>query len=390
MSTGNVVMKQTMRFQTRFGRPPSWRIVAPGRVNLIGEHTDYQEGLVLPAATSQAITILCAPLPDARAEIVSEALDASDSFDTTRPRPSHSWSDYARGVVVEFRALTGEAPGFQALLGGNLPPGSGLSSSAALAVGICLVLESVSRTRLAPEDRAMVAHRAETRFVGVPSGIMDPFACALCRRDSAMLLDCRSRAVSHRDVPRELGRWVVVHSGIPRGLRESAYAERRAECERAVEAARTRFPEIRTLRDLRNEQLPVIEQLLEAAPFRRARHVVRENERVRGMIRALEERNRDAAGALLLASHRSLRDDFEVSLPELDTLVEISVEEGAAGARLMGAGFGGCTIHLVPPAAGEDWSDRVIQRYRERCGVQASSYPVDLSDGARTTRIEGR
>lgn len=378
----------TERFRRHFGRDPAIVANAPGRINLIGEHTDHQQGLVLPAAVDLYVHVAAAPRSDDSIVAWSERRGAARPWSTTRPLESpladnDDWATILRGVTAcFFEPIAPESPprGLDVLVAGTLPLGAGLSSSAALGVAYTSILERATDHPLPPLERARLAHRAETEAVGVPCGIMDPFAVVHGRRDCALELDCRSETFTTHSVPRDLGRWIAVHSGIERDLRSNdRFAERTRECRAALDALRS-IPGIESLRDVDASHLP---QLSESPTLeRRARHVVRENERVGAMVAALAAHDTTRVGALLDASHASLRDDFDVSLPAIDDLVALAREEGALGSRLMGGGFGGCTLNLVPHAAVDSWIDTVTSRYREHTGHDATAFPVWIVDGA--------
>src|SRR5579862_7792411 len=304
---------------------------APGRVNLIGDHTDYQAGLCLPIAIDRDVLVGFRPRADDRVRVRSLDLDASVELPTADEVAP--WARAVAATLAVLAARTGRVvPGFDAAITSTVPIGSGLSSSAAFEVALAIAATTVAEVALAPGDLALAAQEIEQRASGVPCGVMDQLASVAGRRDHALLLDCRSLAITPVRIPADLG-VLVVHSGIERRLEGSAYAERRAACEAA--AARVG---VAALRDATIEQV---------ADDPIARHVVSENARVRAFVDALAADDATTAGALMLASHRSLRDDFHVSTPGLDLLVDLSVDAGALGARLTGAGFGGCIVALA-------------------------------------------
>ena len=327
---------------------------APGRVNLIGDHTDYNEGFVLPLAIQLECVVRARPRPD----------------DEVRVRSTHAGADpepYVRGVV---RALAerGRPPvGMDAVVSSSVPVGAGLSSSAALEVALALALCDVAAFELPPLELALACQHAEHLATGVPSGIMDQLASISGRAGSALLIDCRTLAVEAVPIPSSLAVGVV-HSGLSRTLGDTAYTERRSACEETA-----RRLGLRALRDATLDQV---------ADEPRARHVVSENARVLEAARALARGDADTLGRLLRASHASLRDDYEVSTPELDELVAALEEAGALGARLTGAGFGGCVVAL----AAADRVDRVLAdaaaRYRDGTGLEPTAWVCVAVDGA--------
>ena len=343
---------------------------APGRVNLIGDHTDYQGGLCLPIAIDRDVLIGFRPRADGRVRVRSLDLDATVDFGISTDEPP-GVEPWAR-PIVETVAVLGErstAPivGFDAAVSSTVPIGSGLSSSAAFEVALALVTAAVSDLDLAPVNLALVAQEVEFRATGVPCGVMDQLASVSGKADHALLVDCRTLTIRPVPMPPAVG-VLVVHSGIERQLAGSAYAQRRAACEAA--AARLG---IATLRDAALE---------EVAEDPIARHVVTENARVDAFADALTDGDMTAAGALMLASHHSLRDDFEVSTPELDRLVELAVDAGAFGARLTGAGFGGCIVALVERAALDAVAVAITGRYRAESGREPNAFAVSAVDGA--------
>jgi len=351
---------------------------APGRVNLIGEHTDYSGGLVLPIATQLGIRLdvtglaaqisLASPRFGAAAELQPDGSGA----------PAQGWARYAQAVAAEL-ADAGRPPvGLEGTLHSDLPAGAGLSSSAALEVAIALALCAVAGFELPPLELARVCQRAEQRAVGVPCGILDQAACLLGREGSALLLDCAT--LEHRlvAVPPEAA-LLVVDSGVQRSLEHTAYAQRRRELERALAAVDAGRSTAATLDDLAR---------LDGVSQRRLRHVVTENDRVRRLAAALERSDLAGAGRLLDESHASLRDDYEVSLPELDLLAELAVSAGAYGARLLGAGFGGTVLALADASEAPGVARRVEDAYRARAGRGGRALIVRASGGARVGRLQ--
>lgn len=350
---------------------------APGRVNLIGDHTDYNDGFVLPLAIDRDCLVAFAARDDERVRVRSldvpddagvVDLDAAGGDDPAGVDPA--WGRFAAGAVGAVGALTGRgsAPaGMDAAVSSTVPLGSGLSSSSALSVALTLALGAVAGLQLDARQAARVALEAEVRATGVPGGLMDQLTAMFGQHGHALLVDCRALAVEPIPLP-DAYAVLVVHSGVPRTLAGSAYGERRRACE-AV-AARLGLSALRdaTPEQARDEPL--------------ARHVVSENRRVLEFAAALRSGDFEALGPLLLASHASLRDDYEVSTPELDLAVELLVEHGAIGARLTGAGFGGCAVALVDRSRVGDAAAKTVARYRAETGLDAVAFMVDAVDGA--------
>jgi galactokinase len=326
--------KAARAYREQFGEEPALVASAPGRVNLIGEHTDYNGGFVLPCAIDRRIAVAIGP---------GEGALYSADFDQTRQidEKDSSWADYPRGVAWAMGEAGHEIGGFRAAFAGDVPLGSGLSSSAAIEAATALALDAFFGLRVGRTDLAIICQRAENDYVGVGSGIMDQYASLLCEAGAALLIDCRS--LEAESVPLDLQAaslaLVVCDTRVERGLADTGYNDRRATCERAA-----RMLGVEELRDATEGDL----DLLSGAELKRARHVVSENARVLEAVRALRDWDFEEFGRLMYASHASLRDDYEVSTPELDTFVKAAEQHDARGARLTGAGFGGCAIALVP------------------------------------------
>ena len=347
---------------------------APGRVNLMGDHTDYYEGFVLPLAIELECVVAATPRDDARIRLRSldvpedeATIDVAADGSDEPARVTPDWGRYAAGVVRALAERGVTAPGLEGVLSSTVPSGSGLSSSAAFEVSCALALCDAAGTTLPPAELALACQAAEQAATGVPSGIMDQLSSIAGRAGHALLIDCRTLAIEHVPLPPELA-VLIVHSGIPRTLEGSAYAERRAAGE-AI-AGRLGVPTLRdaTLADVRD--LPL------------ARHVVSENERVHATADALATADLTALRELFAASHASLRDDYEVSTPELDLLVEALVEAGAIGARLTGAGFGGAVAALCERERVDGVADAATTRYREATGNEPTAFISAAVDGA--------
>ena len=378
-------------FESRFGRPPMAVSAAPGRVNLIGEHLDYNEGHVLPVAVDRSVMVAFAPRRDRRVRLYSLDFEQETSFDLQDDERDRGapWSDYVRGVSWALREAGHHLSGLDAALQGDVPIGAGLSSSAALEVAALGAFEASSGLRLDRRELALLGQRAENDFVGVSCGVMDQMAATLGRVRHALLIDCRSLEYDIVPVPLEAPapagiRLVVADSGVRRALLNSEYNVRRDECRRAMELLTRAIADrpIAALRDVRPEDLARHGDGLPPELLKRARHVVAEEERVLLSVEALRRGDVEAFGEVLDASHRSLRDDFEVSSPELDLLVNLArAQPGVLGARLTGAGFGGCTVNLVRAGALDAFRRHVVERYRSETGGDGRMYVCRASDG---------
>ncbi len=359
----------------------SMRLVrAPGRVNLIGEHTDYNDGFVLPAAIDLQAWIGYVPTDDRRVELELE--DGSrDGFELDRPdEVPGGWIRRLAGMAWALAEQEVPLHGLRGVLFSEIPIGAGLSSSAAVEVAMAWALTD-DRPPMEPMAVARAAQRSENGFVGVRSGIMDPFASAFGRRDSALLLDCRS--YEHRAIPLPVDRYAIVacDTRAPHRLEASEYNARRQQCEAAVAAVARMHPEVRSLRDVTASMLAEAE--IHPLIRRRAEHVIDENERVELAVDALEAGEVLALGRLFAESHASLRDLYEVSSPDLDALVEIATAvPGVVAARMTGAGFGGCTVNVVERGAVERLRSAILREYPARTGRDAAVYAVEVVDGA--------
>ncbi len=333
---------------------------APGRVNLIGEHTDYNDGLVLPAALDLECRVTAAPSASGRLTARSAAFEGERSWTLGRFERRGDWSDYVAGVAAELGRLGVAVPAADLVIDSTVPIGAGLSSSAALEVAVGLALASLAATPITPLDLALACQRAENDFVGLRCGIMDQFVAVLGRQGHALLIDCRS--LDHRLVALPRGvELVLVDTGVKHHLAASEYNERRSQCEQAASRLGS------SLRDAAPDRV----ETLPKPARRRARHVVSENQRVERFVAACEAGRLEEAGALMYASHASLRDDYQVSCPELDFLVEGARGlPGVLGARLTGGGFGGSTVNLVRSACVEEFRGRIAAAYRARFGVE--------------------
>jgi galactokinase len=362
---------------------------APGRVNLIGEHTDYNDGFVLPVAIDREVRALGQRRPDDRVVVYSANFRRRVSFelDALGRSERQTWINYPQGVADALQRVGYHLPGMNVLLWGNIPPGGGMSSSAAVEIACMLVFEQLAGLRLEPREEVLLAQRAENLFVGVQTGIMDQFISRLGRRGHALLIDCRS--LEYEPVAMELPGIVlgVVHSGVPRGLAGSAYNERRAECAAGVRLLRQYLPEIRALRDVQPEDFARLAERLPEPIRRRCRHVVSENGRVARAAAALRAGDTDRLGVLFAASQDSLRDDYEVSLPEIDALVQIARAHGSLASRMTGGGFGGCTVNLVPEAAWEGFVRGVAADYPARTRRKPVIFRCRVVDGASLEQV---
>jgi galactokinase len=365
---------------------------APGRVNLIGEHTDYNDGFVLPAAISREIRILLKPSGDRRVEIELQETGEQAAFDLDAiSEPAGGWVDYVAGVAQALIQDGREVGGFRGVLSSDLPTSAGLSSSAALELAGAWALLSAAGAQGVGDangpgierlELAQLCQRAENVYVGVNSGLMDQFAASCGVAGHALLLDCRSLAYEAVPIPADIA-LVVIDTGSRRRLLGSEYNERRTQCERGVAILAGRGEPVRALRDATVDMLDRAAAELGDVTYRRCRHVVEENSRTLAAADALRTGDRRTLGALFSASHASLRDLYGVSSGELDAAVEIaSATPGVIGARLTGAGFGGCTVNLVENDAVETLAKAIESEYPARTSLTPRIYRVDAAEGA--------
>jgi len=376
-------------FQARFGTAANiYR--APGRVNLIGEHTDYNDGFVLPAAIEFYCWVAAAARKDGKVAIYSENFNETveASLDSLTPLGKKHWSNYPLGVAWVLRQAGKPLTGANLYIAGEVPLGAGLSSSAAIEVAVGLALVSVSGLAVDRAELAQLCQKAENEFVGARVGIMDQFVSCHGRASHALMLDCRSLEYELVKLPANV-QLVMCNTMVKHELASGEYNARRAECEEGVRNLRTAFPEVRALRDVTLTQLEAHRQKLTPKVFARCRHVITENERVKSAVKTLHRGDSKALGALLQDSHRSLRDDYEVSCKELDLMVEIAMAQpGLIGARMTGGGFGGCTVNLVESAAVSNFKRDVAEEYSSKTGLTPEIYVSPASEGAQQLALE--
>jgi galactokinase len=376
----NVIREQ---FEQHYGIHPRLIVRAPGRVNLIGEHTDYNDGFVCPVAIDRATYVAARPRDDDRVEVFAADLGEKDVFSLANIDHSveHPWSNYVRGVVKGLQIADHPLGGANLMIMSDVPRGAGLSSSAALEVATGYAFQVLNRLNLLGEELALLAQGAENNFVGVQCGIMDQLISAMGQADHALVIDCRD--LTFQPVPLPSGVNIVVcDSNIRHQHSESGYNDRRLQCEEAVRLLKQKLPKIRALRDVTIEDLAQYGSLLPPVVLARARHVVSENERVLEARDALLNGDVARFGELMDASHVSMRDDYEITVPDIDTLVKIAQRQpGCYGSRMTGGGFGGCTVSLVETQAVEQFTEAVSSAYQDATGREATVYVCRAVDG---------
>jgi galactokinase len=391
MKTESAVLEEVRaKFTERFHQPPAGVARAPGRVNLIGEHTDFNDGWVFPAAIERAVYLAFAPLAEPKLEITG--LDISESISLPLPSPAReaagqsgafpAWARYGAGVAWVLGRSGYSVSGMRGVFASTVPIGSGLSSSAALEVAFAVAFQSLGGWSASRMDLARACQQAEHAFTGVRCGLMDQFASLHGKQGSALLLDCRS--LEFEEVPLPGGAALVIADTCVRHkLDEGGYNLRREQCEQAVAVLSRAYPQVRALRDVTPEMLRAEEGRLPREALMRARHVVSEDARTVRMADLLRRGDLAGAGALMNESHASLRDLYQVSIPELDIMVEAARSlPGCFGARLTGAGFGGCTIQLVEREQAEAFTALLAEEYFRATGIQPAMLPGRPGAGA--------
>jgi galactokinase len=366
-------------------------VKAPGRVNLIGEHTDYNDGFVLPVAVDREIIMAASPRDDDEVNLYAVDLDASSRFSLKNiEKDSHeSWSNYIRGVLLLLSERGLPVRGMNAAFSGDVPFAAGMSSSAALELASGMMAKTIGGFDIDMVDLIKVAQAAENNFVGVNCGIMDQFISGLGKKGHALFLDCRSLDYELVPLPpTDKYKIVIANTMVKRGLVDSAYNERRSQCEAGVEILSAYLPDITALRDVSLTDFAKYKEHLPQVVAKRCEHVVAENERVLASVEALRAGDIAGFGRLMRASHESLRDLYEVSCKELDIMVEAAWEvTGTCGARMTGAGFGGCTVNLVEADAIHDFVGIVQDVYEKKTGITPEFYVCEAEDGAKRLEL---
>lgn len=377
-------------FRNQFSKQPACLIRAPGRVNLIGEHTDYNGGFVLPVAIEREIWLACSPQEGGTVTIYAATMSQMRTFslEAIQRDAACRWINYPQGVAAILQSEGFKLRGMEAVVMGDVPVGAGLSSSAAFEVAVALAFCAVSEIEVDRTRLARLCQRAENEFVGVNCGIMDQYVSLHARSGRAVFIDCKS--LQHRliSIDTERYRIVISDTGVKRELAGSEYNVRRRQCEEAVEILRKHVPGATCLRDISAEILAAHMNEMPEVVRRRARHVVSENERVLQSLGALEAGDMVAFGKLLNESHESLRADYEVSCRELDAMVEAARSmPGCLGSRLTGAGFGGATVSLVKAEEADEFCKGLTARYKEATGLEARIIVSAAADGASVMRL---
>lgn len=377
-------------FSAHFQQSPQVIAKAPGRINLLGEHTDYNEGFVLPASIDKAVWMAAGKREDGRFRFF--AVDLNENFESengkTEFQNTQTWANYLLGVISEARADGGLIGGLDIAFSSDIPIGAGLSSSAALESATLAVINELYHLQLSKMQIVRLAQRGENRFVGMNCGIMDMYASVYGEEDHFLRIDCRSLEHAYFPFNAPEHTLVLCDSRVKHALVESEYNIRRAECEAGCRVLQSFDPGIRSLRDVTSEFLQKHEAALEPQVFKRCHYVVKENERVVKACKALQESDFSTLGQLMLETHKGLMEEYEVSCPEIDFLVERARGmDGVLGARIMGGGFGGCTLNLLETRALKQFSEEIKGVYFEKTGKTMAIYPVKIADGLEVFKV---
>jgi len=389
MSLKKLVNHTAQGFLEKYGHEPQWVVAAPGRVNVIGEHTDYNDGFVLPMAIDRYTVIAAAPAKSTSPRIQiasgaqSEIVKVSLRGEVTKGKPA--WANYVRGVIAGFQRLKAKIPSLDLLIESTVPLGGGLSSSAALEVATATLLEQVSGKLLDPVQKALLCQKAEHEFAGMPCGIMDQFISVMGQAGHLLLLDCRSRETQLVPLTDKKLSLLIVNTNVKHELTGGGYAKRREQCYAAAKALG-----VPSLRTATRKMLTAAKAQLDPVVFRRARHVIGEIDRTTKAVRAIKSGNWAKVGELMYASHAALRDDYEVSCAELDAVVEIAAnigsKGGVIGCRMTGGGFGGCAVALVETAKVKAISATIAKEYRQRTRIKPTLFVSRPAAGAQVVK----
>ncbi|OHD63511.1 MAG: galactokinase [Spirochaetes bacterium GWF1_41_5] len=374
------------KYRDIFGSGNTRLFHSPGRVNIIGEHIDYNGGQVLPAALSLGTYAAAALRTDNIIRIASLNMKEKKTFSPAalEYKKEDGWANYLKGVMLYLKNRGCPLPGMNILIYGDLPHSSGLSSSASVELLTGIIVSRLSDFNIDNRDLALLAHEVENKYIGVNCGIMDQYVIALGKKNQLLLIDCGN--IRHKYIPFSAGKYafIIINSNKKRGLADSAYNERRSTCEKAVRKFQTMYPTVKFLCELTPSQIEAGYDILTDEERRRAEHVVFECQRVKESVKLLKYNDFYMFGKKLNESHDSLRDNYEVSCSELDTIVDESRKiKGVLGVRMTGAGFGGCVVALIEKCFAEEFSRKVGETYSKKTGLKADFYNTEISDGAR-------
>lgn len=380
-----LVLKTREKFREFYGRFPRWIVAAPGRVNIIGEHTDYNGGFVFPMGIERYTILAADNATDTSSDKVSVRCmrfnETSNIKLSSIVRGEPKWSNYIRGVILGYQQKGISVPPLDVMMNSSVPLGGGLSSSAALEVATGTLIEAATDKHISLKDKALIGQQAEHVFAGVPCGIMDQFISAMARKDSIMLLDCRSYETHWTTISDQGVAFLIINSNVKHQLASGEYGKRRTECEQAA-----KILNVDLLRDATIEMLESAKSKMNNIYYRRAKHVITENKRTIEAAAALEKSQLEEAGRLMFESHQSLKNDFEVSCSELDCIVNIAkkigTDGGVYGCRMTGGGFGGCAIALVKTNFIPQITEAIEKEYKTKTGLNCTIFSTRPAEGA--------
>ncbi len=381
----------TKKFKEYFNTNPTLSVRAPGRINLIGEHTDYNNGFVLPAAIDKAIYFAISPRNDQKCVVYAYDLDDLYEFSLDNLQKSEKgWANFLIGVLAEITSKGKQInTGFNVVFGGDVPLGAGLSSSAAVESGIGFALNELYNLEFSKLDLALIAQQAEHKYAGVNCGIMDMFASIHGKENAVIKLDCQDLSFEYFPFDFPDYTLVLCNTGVKHNLGDSEYNQRRAECEEGIKILQSAFPQVDSLRDVTMQMLSSQADKLSPIVYKRCKYVVEEIERVSIACKALENGDLSIFGQKMFETHEGLSKEYEVSCPELDFLVEQSQDfEAVVGARMMGGGFGGCTINLIKADAVDEFIKKMSFAYHQAFNIQLQTYIVNISNGVEAIEKE--
>lgn len=368
-------------FQQIFAGDAEIFVQSPGRINIIGEHTDYNNGFVLPAAIDKKVCVAIRKRPDDTIIMYASEFDEKISIRLSEIKPSGNWTAYILGVVAQLIEKGYPIGGFEILLTGNIPIGAGLSSSAAIECATVFALNELFDLNIDKFRMVQMAQMAEHHYAGVQCGIMDQFASMFGKKDHLIKLDCRSLEYEYIPLQIPYHSIVLLNTNVKHALVDSEYNIRRKQCEDGVNMVRKKYPNVNSLRDVDLEMVEACIRRESELIYKRCHYVVSENLRLQKLCEALTQNNIETSGKLMFETHEGLRHEYDVSCPELDILVGLAKENGAIGARMVGGGFGGCTINLVKKEELHHFIDSVEKGYKEKTGRDPSTYMVSVEDG---------
>lgn len=383
MDIPNALIRElSLNYKAQFGKSPVMLVFAPGRINLIGEHIDYNDGFVCPAAIDKYVGFALGPSSTEKSIVLALDIDeefhfnAKEDFQADR----HHWTNYIKGVLHQFSEV--EIPPFQLVFRSNIPIGAGLSSSAALSCGFAYALNEWTKAGKSKKDLALIGQRTEHEFAGVNCGLMDQFASVFGQKNSFILMDCQDLSLSFVHAELENSTFLLIDSCVKHDLAESAYNQRRSECEHALDVVKQTFPEVTSFRKCEMRHLEATRQQMGEISYRRASYVVGEIERVHLAMSALENKEEQLLGNLLNQTHQGLSLQYDVSCVELDFLQHNAVKQNEVlGARMMGGGFGGCLLLLIKKDSQHSLIQELTRVYLAKYGIEVKAYPINISQG---------